>query len=176
MSRTQINAGGQNKATINYTTFAIYCGGRNCVNSLQRNHPADYKSGTRTVNHESDLLSCEISLRVHVLIWQMNCSSLSLRFHLAIFILLTNIRSSCWEERNENAYDMTILSTSLSRRRQCKARDARCRATAYSILNFAGQARQAKGQLKNINGQINVSGLLVFYQLIFMVNLPQNLK
>ena len=40
------------------------------------------------------------------------------------------------------------------------------------ISDFAGQARQAEGRLKNINGQINVSGLLVFYQLIFMVNLP----
>ena len=28
----------------------------------------------------------------------------------------------------------------------------------------------------NINGQINVSGLFVLYQLIFMVNLPKNLK
>ena len=41
-----------------------------------------------------------------------------------------------------------------------------------SILDFAGQAQETKGRLKNINGQINVSGLLVFYQLIFMVNLP----
>ena len=45
-------------------------------------------------------------------------------------------------------------------------------ATAYFILDFAGQAQQAKGRLKNINGQINVSGLLVYYQLFFMVNLP----
>ena len=45
-------------------------------------------------------------------------------------------------------------------------------ATAYSILDFAVQAQQAKGRLKNVNGQINVRGLLVFYQLIFMVNLP----
>ena len=64
----------------------LYCAGRSCVNSLdvQRNQPADYKSATRTVNHESDLLSCEISLRVDVLIWQMNCLSPSLRFRLAI--------------------------------------------------------------------------------------------
>ena len=45
-------------------------------------------------------------------------------------------------------------------------------ATAYSILTFAGQAQQAKGRLKNIDGQINVSGLLVYYQLFFVVNLP----
>ena len=54
--------------------------------------------------------------------------------------------------------------------------DARCCATAYSILNFAGQARQVKGRLKNINEQINVSDFLVFHQLIFTVKLPQNLK
>ena len=47
-----------------------------------------------------------------------------------------------------------------------------CHGLAYSILNFAGQARQAKGQFKIINGQINVSGLLVFHQLVFVVNLP----
>ena len=40
------------------------------------------------------------------------------------------------------------------------------------ILDFDGQAQQAKGRLKNTDGQINVSGLFVFYQLIFMVNLP----
>ena len=39
----------------------------------------DYKSATGTVSHEPDLLSCEISLRIYVLIWQMNyCLSLSL--------------------------------------------------------------------------------------------------
>ena len=37
-----------------------------------RNEPADYKSSaTRTVNHESNLLSCEISLHVYAQIWQM---------------------------------------------------------------------------------------------------------
>ena len=56
-----------------------------CVNSLQRNQPADYKSETGTVSHEPDLLSCEISLHIYVLIWEMNyCSSLSLRFRLAV--------------------------------------------------------------------------------------------
>ena len=65
---------------------------------------------------------------------------------------------------------------SLSRLRQwrCKVQP-RCKvATDYSILDFAGQAQQTKGRLKNINvnGQTNVSGLLVFYQVIFMVNLP----
>ena len=56
---------------------------------------------------------------------------------------------------------------------RCKVQP-RCKAATdyYSILDFAGQAQQTKGRLKNINGQINVSGLLVFYQLIFMVNLP----
>ena len=62
----------------------FYCARRNCVNSLQRNQPADYKSATGTVNHESDLLSCEISLLVYVLIWQLNCLFLSLRFRLVI--------------------------------------------------------------------------------------------
>ena len=55
---------------------------------------------------------------------------------------------------------------------RCKVQP-RCKVTTdYFILDFAGQAQQTKGRLKNINGQINVSGLLVFYQLIFMVNLP----
>ena len=68
-----------------------------------------------------------------------------------------------------------ILSTSLSRLRhwRCKVQ-LRCKVAKdyYSILDFAGQAQQNKRRLKNINGQINVSGVLVFYQLIFMVNLP----
>ena len=63
----------------------ISCAGRNCVDSLERNQPANYKSAIGTVNHESDLLmNCEISLRVYVLIWQMNYASLSLQFRLAI--------------------------------------------------------------------------------------------
>ena len=38
--------------------------------------------------------------------------------------------------------------------------DARYRVTAYSILNFAGQAQHAKGQFKKyLNGQINVSSI-----------------
>ena len=106
------------KARISlFRLMVFYCAGRNCVNSLQRNQPANYKSAIGTVNHESDLLSCEVSLGVHVLIWQINCSSLSLQFRLAISdnqwvtllwhvcILSAYIRSSCWEERNENPYD-----------------------------------------------------------------------
>ena len=68
----------------NLHSLPSYCAERNCVNSSQRNQPAGYKSATRTVNHKSDLLSCEISLPVYVLIWQMNCSSLSVGFRLAI--------------------------------------------------------------------------------------------
>ena len=65
---------------------------------------------------------------------------------------------------------MTNLNTSLGMTSpRCKMP---CHGPAYSILNFAGQARQAKGLFKNINGQINVSGLLVFHQLVFVVNLP----
>ena len=41
---------------------SFYCAGRSCLNRLQRNQPVDCKSSTRTVNHESNLLSCEISL------------------------------------------------------------------------------------------------------------------
>ena len=76
-----------------------YCAGRNCVNSLQRNQPADYKSTIRTVNQESDLLSCEISLRVYVLIWQMNCLSLSLRFRLVkpSFHMIVDDRYDRWD-------------------------------------------------------------------------------
>ena len=48
-------------------------------------------------------------------------------------------------------------------------------ARAYSILDFAGQVvrpYKLKDDSKNMNGQINVSCLLVFHQLIFMVNFP----
>ena len=102
-----------------------YCARHNCVNSLQRNQPADYKSATGTVCHGPDLLSCEISLPIYALIWRMNyCSSLSLRFRMAI---------------SESPY-FILACTDV-------------------------------GRLKNINGQISGSGMLVFHQLIFMVNL-----
>ena len=35
-----------------------------------------------------------------------------------------------------------------------------------------GRPDKLKDDSKNINGQINVRGLLVFHQLIFMVHLP----
>ena len=44
------------------------------------------------------------------------------------------------------------------------------RPTPFSTL--LGRPDKLKDDSKNINGQINVSGLLVFHQLIFMVNLP----
>ena len=121
-----------------------YCAGRNCVNNLQRNQPADYKSAIGTVNQESDLLSCEISLRVYVLIWRRNCLSLcaisssnqriTLLWHLCI--LSTYARSSCWEGRNENLYNVIILNTSLSLTSPVQG----AMATADSILDLAGQA------------------------------------
>ena len=46
---------------------------------------------------------------------------------------------------------------------------------AYSIFDFAGKARQVKERFQNCKNrkqQINVSGLLVFCKLFFMVNLP----
>ena len=46
---------------------------------------------------------------------------------------------------------------------------------AYSVLDFAGKARQVKERFQNCKNrkqQINVSGLLVFCKLFFMVNLP----
>ena len=46
---------------------------------------------------------------------------------------------------------------------------------AYSIVDFARQVvtpNKLNDDFKNVNGQINVSGLLVFHELIFMVNLP----
>ena len=43
--------------------------------TVQKETSQRIKTATGTVNHESDLLSCEISLPVHVLIWQMNCFS-----------------------------------------------------------------------------------------------------
>ena len=69
-------------------TLAFYhCAGRSCVNTFQGNQPTDFKSATGTVNQESDLLSCGISLRVCVLIWQMNCSSFRSRFRLTVLFL-----------------------------------------------------------------------------------------
>ena len=65
-------------------------------NCNDRNEPADYKScATGTVNHESNLLSCEISLQVvYVQIWQMIClylrsgfvSQLTLFWYVCVFI------------------------------------------------------------------------------------------
>ena len=46
--------------------------GRNCIDSSQRNQPAAYKSATGTVNHDSDLRACEISLPLYVLMWQIS--------------------------------------------------------------------------------------------------------
>ena len=54
------------------------------MNRLQGNQPVDYKSVTGTVNHESNSLSCEISLQVYDPIWQMTCSCLSSGFRLSI--------------------------------------------------------------------------------------------
>ena len=36
------------------------------MNRFPRNQLADYKSATRTVNQQSNLLSCGISLQVHI--------------------------------------------------------------------------------------------------------------
>ena len=46
---------------------------------------------------------------------------------------------------------------------------------AYSIFDFAGKARQVKERFQNCKNrkqQVNVSGLLVFCKLFFVVNLP----
>ena len=57
-----------------------------------RNQPADYKSSaTETVNHESDLLSCEISLKVYAQIWQMICLCLRSGFCLSTDLSLARI-------------------------------------------------------------------------------------
>ena len=50
---------------------------------------ADYKSSaTGTVNHESNLLSCEISLQVYAQIWQMICLYLRSGFRLSTDLTL----------------------------------------------------------------------------------------
>ena len=54
--------------------------------------PAGYKSSaTGTVNHESILLSCEISLQVYAQIWQMICLYLSSGFRLSTDITLVRL-------------------------------------------------------------------------------------
>ena len=75
--------------------------------------------------------------------------------------------------RNENPYNYinVIILPSLSLTSPMQGAVA----MAYSILDFVGQVvrpDKLKDDSKNVNGQINVSGLLVFHYLIFMVNLP----
>ena len=59
-------------------------------NCNDRNEPADYKSSaTGTINHESNLLSCEISLQVvYTQIWQMICLFLRSGFCLSTHLIL----------------------------------------------------------------------------------------
>ena len=66
-------------------------------------------------------------------------------------------------------HNVIILNTSLS---QCKPgmQDAMPRPTPFSTL--LNRPDKLKDVSKNLNGQINLSGLLVFHQLIFMVKLP----
>ena len=96
-----------------------------------------------SVRKESDLPS-------YVLIWQMmNCLSLSLRFRLAIselpyFGTYVNYRPSfeavVGRKEIKTPYNVIILSNYLSLTLPVQgAMD-----TAYSILDFAGQARQTK--------------------------------
>ena len=70
-------------------------GGGRCQawNCNDQNEPADYKSSaTGTVNHESNLLSCEISLQVvYVQIWQMICIYLRSGFCLSTDLILARM-------------------------------------------------------------------------------------
>ena len=70
-----------------------------------------------------------------------------------VYILSTYIRGCCWEERNENPYNVIISNTSLSMTLPMQSPGARCPAMASSILNFAGQPDKLKNDSKNINGQ-----------------------
>ena len=62
-------------------------------NCNDQNEPADYKSSAPgTVNHESNLLSCEISLQVvYVQIWQMICLYLRSGFCLSTDLILARM-------------------------------------------------------------------------------------
>ena len=95
-----------------------------------------------SIRKESDLPS-------YVLIWQMNCLSLSLRFRLAISELpyfgtyvyyRPSFEAVVWRKEIKTPYNVIILSNYLSLTLPVQgAMD-----TAYSILDFAGQARQTK--------------------------------
>ena len=70
-----------------------------------------YKSSaTGTVNHESNLLSCEISLQVYAQIWQMICLCLRLGFCLSTDRTLARIcvyrlASGTGEEEMRNNFE-----------------------------------------------------------------------
>ena len=95
-----------------------------------------------SIRKESDLPS-------YVLIWQMNCLSLSLRFRLAISELpcfgtyvyyRPSFEAVVGRKEIKTPYNVIILSNYLSLTLPVQgAMD-----TAYSILDFAGQARQTK--------------------------------
>ena len=95
-----------------------------------------------SIRKESDLPS-------YVLIWQMNCLSLSLRFRLAISELpyfgtyvyyRPSFEAVVGMKEIKTPYNVIILSNYLSLTLTVQgAMD-----TAYSILDFAGQARQTK--------------------------------
>ena len=95
-----------------------------------------------SIRKESDLPS-------YVLIWQMNCLSLSLRFRLAISELpyfgtyvyyRPSFKAVVGRKEIKTIYNVTILSNYLSLTLPVQgAMDM-----AYSILDFAGLARQTK--------------------------------
>ena len=95
-----------------------------------------------SIRKESDLPS-------YVLIWQMNCLSLSLRFRLAISELpyfgtyvyyRPSFEAVVGRKEIKTPYNVIILSNYLSLTLPVQgAMD-----TAYSILDFTGQARQTK--------------------------------
>ena len=95
-----------------------------------------------SIRKESDLPS-------YVLIWQMNCLSLSLRFRLGISDLpyfgtyvyyRPSFEAAVGRKEIKARYNIIILSNYLSLTLPVQGAID----TAYSILDFAGQARQTK--------------------------------
>ena len=91
----------------------------------------------------------EPDLPSYVLIWQMNCLSLSLRFRLAISELpyfgtyvyyRPSFEAVVGRKEIKTRYNVIILSNYLSLTLPVQGGMD----TAYSILDFAGQARQTK--------------------------------
>ena len=97
-------------------------------------------------------------------------SNLTFSFGIYVYYQPTLEAVVTRKEMKTHIINMIILNTSLGMTSQCKAWMQDAWPIPFSAL--LGKPNKLKHNSKNINRQINVSGLLVFHQLIFMVNLP----